>query len=90
VLADADPDTATSRFAGLGAAPWPVDPGAAGLGTLLAISGLSLAVALLRREGARRRSAARLAGRLATLAGPKATLAGPSVAEREPSTIHSA
>ena len=31
-----DPAAGTSRFAGLGAAPWPVDPGAAGVGTLLA------------------------------------------------------
>ena len=62
--------TGTSRFAGLGGGPWPVDPGAAGLGTLLAISALSLAVTLLRRAQSRRRLAARIAARLATFAAP--------------------
>jgi hypothetical protein len=67
-----------------------LDPGAAGLGTLLAISAASLAVTLLRRGQARRRMAARIARRLATFAGPRP---GPSEAiavERAPSTIHSA
>ena len=60
----------TSRFAGFGGAPWPIDAGTAGVGTLLAISVLSVAVTLLRRSRSRRRLAARIAGRLASFAGP--------------------
>lgn len=44
-------------------------PGAAGIGTLVAISALSLAVAGLRRWKARRRLGARVAARLAAIAG---------------------
>jgi hypothetical protein len=100
------PPSATSRFAGLGVGPFGFDPGAAGLGTLLVVSALSVAVTVLRRERVRRRMAARIAGRLATFAGqsagpstdPPGTLPGtpPAVplatppAERAPSTIHSA
>jgi hypothetical protein len=78
------------RLAGLGGGQLPFDAGAAGLGTLLAISAASLAVTLLRREQARRRFATRIAGRLATFAGPPGRPDGSTPAEREPSTIHSA
>lgn len=88
------PPDAAARFAGLGGGSFPLDPGAAGLGTLLAISAISLGVTLLRREHARRRLATRIAGRLVTFAGPTAGPSGgpsgPLAAEREPSTIHSA
>ena len=88
------PGAGESRFAGLGGPAWPVDAGLAGLGKLIAISALSLAVTLLRRAQARHRLAARVAGRLATFAQPSAGLpeapGEPSTAEREPSTIHSA
>ncbi len=82
------------RFAGLGGT-LPLDAGAAGLGTLLAISAASLAVTLLRREQSRRRMATRIAGRLATFVGGPAgsrprTSPEPRSAERGPSTIHSA
>jgi hypothetical protein len=80
----------TSRLAGFGGAPWPVDAGAAGIGTLLAISALSVAVTLLRRSRSRRRLAARIAGRLASFATPTGTSGEPIAAEREPSTIHAA
>ncbi len=79
-----------SRLAGLGGAPWPVDAGAAGVGTLILISALSLAVTLLRRERSRRHLGARIAARLATFAGPAEGPADANVAERGPSTIHSA
>ncbi len=82
-----------SRFAGLGGT-LPFDAGAAGLGTLVAISVASVAVTMLRREQARRQMAARIAGRLATfVGGPEGSAAapsGPRSAERESSTIHSA
>jgi hypothetical protein len=68
----------------------PFDAGAAGVGTLLAISVLSVAVALLRRTRSRRRLAARIAGRLASFAAPAEALRDPNVAEREPSTNHAA
>ena len=68
---DPDAATGTSRFAGFGGAPWPVDAGAAGLGTLLAISALSVAVTLLRRSRSRRLLAARIASRLASFADPE-------------------
>jgi hypothetical protein len=80
----------TSRFAGIGSPALPIDAGAAGLGTLLAISVLSVAVTLLRRSRSRRRLAARIASRLASLAGPAEALRDPNVAEREPSTNHAA
>ncbi len=87
-----DPGSAVggSRLARLGGAPWPVDPGAAGLGTLLAISALSLAVTLLRREHARRRFAAGIAARLATFAGSQGPADDAPVAERGSSTNRSA
>jgi hypothetical protein len=83
-----------SRFAGLGGSPWPIDTETVGLGALVVISAFSLALTLLRRAQAKRRSRARIIGRPATLTppaggSPSATPA-PSVAEREPSTIHSA
>ncbi|MEA2620576.1 MAG: hypothetical protein QOC97_1349, partial [Chloroflexota bacterium] len=78
-----------SRLAGLGGT-FPLDPGAAGLGTLLAISAMSLALTLFRRERSRRRIAARIARRLATFAGHPAGPPEPIPAERGPSTIHSA
>jgi hypothetical protein len=68
----------------------PFDAGAAGVGTLLAISVLSVAVTLLRRTRSRRRLAARIAGRLASFAAPAEALRDPNVAEREPSTNHAA
>jgi hypothetical protein len=87
----ADPQAgAGSRFAGLGGPSWPVDPGAVGLGMLFAISALSLAVTILRREHARRRLTDRIAARLAAFAGPPGVPPAPSVAERDPSTIHAA
>jgi hypothetical protein len=79
-----------SRFAGLGGGSWPVNAGAAGLGMLLVISALSLAVTILRRERARRRLAARIAARLAAFGGPPGAPHAASVAERDPSTIHAA
>ncbi|MEP6638570.1 MAG: lamin tail domain-containing protein [Chloroflexota bacterium] len=79
-----------SRLAALGGPPWPVDAGAAGIGTLIGISALSLAVTMLRRERSRRRLGARIAARLASLAGPAEARPDPSAAERGPSTIHSA
>jgi hypothetical protein len=82
--------TGTSRFAGFGGAQWPVEPGAAGVGTLLAISALSLAVTLLRRSRSRRRLAARIASRLASFAAPTPARRDPIAAEREPSTNHAA
>jgi hypothetical protein len=54
--------------AGLGDPPGGI-PGAAGLGTLLAISAVSLGVTGLRRWQARRRLGARVAARLAAIAG---------------------
>jgi hypothetical protein len=54
--------------AGLGDPPGGI-PGAAGVGTLLAITALSLGVAGLRRWHARRRFGARVAARLAAIAG---------------------
>jgi hypothetical protein len=67
-VASSSASGAGARLAGLGGT-LPLDPGAAGLGTLLAISAASLAVTLLRRGQARRRMAARIARRLATFAG---------------------
>jgi hypothetical protein len=81
---------AANRLADLGGASLPGGAGAAGLGGLIAISGLSLAVTLLRRQQARRRFAARIAGRLAALAAPAGGPPEPSAAERDPSTNHSA
>ncbi len=80
----------TSRFAGFGSSPLPIDAGAAGVGTLVAISVLSVAVTLLRRSRSRRRLAARIAGRLASFAAPAEALRDPNVAEREPSTNYAA
>jgi len=77
-------------LAGFGGAPWPVDPGTAGIGTLVAISALSVAVTLLRRSRSRRRLAARIADRLASFATPTDGSRDPIVAEREPSTNHAA
>jgi hypothetical protein len=86
-----EPDTGgSSRLAGFGGGPWPVDPGAAGVGTLLAISAVSVAVTVLRRSRSRRRLARRIAGRLATLGAPADGLGQPNVAERGPSTNHAA
>ncbi len=79
-------DGPASRLAGLGGSPWPLEPGLAGIGTMLAVSLLSVAVTLLRRARSRRRVAARIAARLATFVGPRAVLDGRSVAERGPST----
>ncbi len=82
-----------SRAAGWpvsGVASFPLDPGAAGLGTLLAISAASLAITVLRRQQLRRRMTARIATRLATLAGPSTDPPEPPLAERGPRTIHSA
>jgi hypothetical protein len=78
------------RVAGFGGGPWPVDPGAAGLGTLVAISALSLVVTVLRRAHARRQFAARIAARLVTFAGPSGDHFDGTIAEREPSTNRSA
>ena len=89
-LAGSPQPAAGSRFAGLGSGLFPLDPGAAGLGTLLAISAASLAITVLRRQRLRRRMAARIATRLATFAGPSADLPEPPLAERGPRTIHSA
>jgi hypothetical protein len=80
----------TSRFAGFGSPPLSIDAGAAGVGTLLAISVLSVAVTLLRRSRSRRRLATRIAGRLASFATPAEALRDPNVAERAPSTNHAA
>ena len=96
------PPPAGGRFAGVGIGSIGLDPGAAGLGTLLAISAASLAVTVLRRERLRRRMATRIAGRLAAFVSPSTGLPGtPSAAspatplgtppaERASSTIHSA
>jgi hypothetical protein len=85
-----DAATGTSRLAGFGGSTWPVDAGAAGVGTLFAISALSVAVTLLRRSRSRRLLAARIASRLASFATPKDADKDTIVAEREPSTIHAA
>jgi hypothetical protein len=77
------------QLAGLGGT-LPLDPGAAGLGTLLAISAASLALTVLRREQSRRRMATRIGRRLATFAGRPAVAPDAIPAERGPSTIHSA
>jgi len=78
------------RFAGLTGGPSPLDAGAAGLGTLLAISAASVVVTILRREHARRRLAARIAGRVAAFAGPSGGPPATGSPERGPSTNHSA
>jgi hypothetical protein len=82
--------TGTSRFAGLGTAAWPIDAGAAGIGTLLVISTLSVGVTMVRRSRSRRRLATRIASRLAAFATPPDAARDPIVAERDPSTIHAA
>ncbi|MFL5716314.1 MAG: lamin tail domain-containing protein [Chloroflexota bacterium] len=93
------PDAApgAARFAGFGGS-LPLGAGAAGLGTLLAVSAASVAVTLVRREHARRRVATHVAGRLATFVGAATGPSGDPAdgppasrsAERGPSTIHSA
>jgi hypothetical protein len=80
----------TNRLASFGVAPWPVDASAAGVGSLLAVSVLSVAVTVVRRSRSRRRLAARVAGRLAAFAAPSETRRDANVAEREPSTNHAA
>ena len=62
------PGSGESTEAGLGEPPGGI-PGAAGVGTLLAISAVSLGVTGLRRWQARRRLGARVAARLAAIAG---------------------
>ncbi len=96
------PPPAGSRFAGVGVGSFGLDPGAAGIGMVLAISAASLAVTVLRRERLRRRMATRIAGRLAAFVSPStglpgtppaaspATPLGTPPAERASSTIHSA
>ena len=79
-----------SRFAGLGGVPSGGDTAAVGVGTLMGVSALSLAVTLLRRRHGRRRLTGRIAARLATFAGPSGLPGDPSAAERDPSTAHSA
>jgi len=49
----------TNRLATFGVAPWPVDAGAAGVGSLLAVSVVSVAVTVIRRSRSRRRLAHR-------------------------------
>jgi hypothetical protein len=95
------PGSGAARFASLGGS-LPLDAGAAGIGTLLAVSAASVTVTLIRREQSRRRLAARIAGRLTTFAGgssgpstdpsvdPADDPPTPRSAERGPSTIHSA
>jgi hypothetical protein len=78
------------RLAGLTGGGLPVEPGAAGLGTLVVISAVSLVVSLIRRRYQSRRLTARIAARLAAFAGPPASPADAVPAERGPSTIHSA
>jgi hypothetical protein len=86
------------RLAAFGGGPFGFDGGLAGLGTLVTITGLSVAITMLRRRHLRRRLAARIATRLATVAGPRPASAAasadapdrPSSAERGPSTIRSA
>jgi hypothetical protein len=80
----------SSRFAGLTGAPWPTDAGVAGLGSLVLVSVLSLAVTLLRRQRSQRRLAARVAVRLATLTGSSGPPPAAASAERGPSTTDSA
>ena len=92
------PTAAAARVAGLGDGPWSGGAGVAGLGSLLAISAASVAVTLLRRQRSRRRLAARIGTRLAALTGTHlAVLTGTAgrpaearIAERDPSTTHSA
>jgi hypothetical protein len=99
------PGSGGARFASLGGS-LPLDAGAAGIGTLVAVSAASVTVTLIRREQSRRRLAARIAGRLTTFAGgssvpsthpsvdpgvdPADDPPTPRSAERGPSTIHSA
>ncbi len=68
--AEASGVTTVGRLAGLTGGGWPLEPGAAGLGTLVVISAVSLVVSLLRRHYQRRRLTARIAARLADLRGP--------------------
>ena len=92
------PTAAAARVAGFGDGPWSGGAGVAGLGSLLAISAASVAVTLLRRQRSRRRLAARIGTRLAALTGTHlAVLTGTAgrpaearIAERDPSTTHSA
>jgi hypothetical protein len=86
----ADSPIGTSRFAGFGGGTWPIDAGAAGVGTLLGISVLSVAVTVFRRSRSRRRLSARIADRLASLSTPAEAVLDPIVAERGPSTNHAA
>jgi len=81
---------ATGRFAGLAGGSLPFDAGAAGLGTLLAVSVFSLVVTLLRRVQAHRQMTARIRSRLATFAGPLADPPEAISAKRGSSTIRSA
>ena len=81
---------ATGRFAGLAGGSLPFDAGAAGLGTLLAVSVFSLVVTLLRRVQAHRQMTARIRSRLATFAGPSADPPEAISAKRGSSTIRSA
>jgi hypothetical protein len=86
----AQPDEARSSLAGVGAAPWHLDGGAAGAGTLLLAAAVSLAMTLVRRVHSRRRLSLRISSRLAGIVGPAPTPPGPSVAKRGPSTPDSA
>ena len=88
--AEASGATTGGRLAGLTGGGLRLEPGAAGLGTLVAISVLSLAVSLLRRRYRHRRLTALVTARLAAFAGPSAGPTDPTPAERGPSTIHSA
>ena len=76
-----------SRLASLGGSAWPLEPGLAGIGSMVAVSVLSVAATLVRRARSRRRVAARIAARLATFVGPAVTLDTRSAAERGPRTI---
>jgi hypothetical protein len=96
---DASPQTgATGRLAALGGGPLGLDGGSTGLGMLVSITGLSVAITLLRRRRVRRRLASRIAARLAALAGterasgtaPSDPSDRPTSPERGPSTIRSA
>jgi hypothetical protein len=75
--------------AGLSGVSWP-GVGALGFATMSLLSGVSLALSLLRRQHARRRLAARIEVRLAAFGAPSDQAPGPRSPERGGSTIHSA
>jgi hypothetical protein len=88
VRVSSDPES-SPIVAGLSGVAWP-GVGALGFATMSLLSGVSLALSLLRRQHARRRLAARIEVRLAAFGAPSDEAPGPRSPERGRSTIHSA